>query len=78
MVFIKNISLKSDIHFNPVFIPWFLVSKFLKVQIFEGPCFSGSRFFRVQVFLGSGFSESGSRGRVQVLELAVSKNVPAN
>ena len=30
------------------------------------PCFSESRFFRVQVFQGPGFSRSGSRVRVQV------------
>ena len=39
MVFIKHNYLKSDIFFNPIFIP----------------CFSGSMFFRVQVFLGYGF-----------------------
>ena len=30
------------------------------------PCFSESRFFRVQVFQGPGFSRCGSRVRVQV------------
>ena len=40
MVFIKHNSLISDIHFNAIFIP----------------CFLGSKFFRVQVFLGLGFS----------------------
>ena len=38
MAFIKHNSLKSDIFFNPIFIP----------------CFSGSKFFRVQVFQGQG------------------------
>ena len=45
MVLIKHNSLKSDIFFNPIFIPGF----------------SGSRFFRVQVFQVPGFSGSGSR-----------------
>ena len=49
MVFIKHNSLKSDIHFNPMFIPCFLESKFWRVQGFQGPDFSGSRFFRVRV-----------------------------
>ena len=55
MVFVKHNSLTSDIFFNPIFIPGF----------------SGSRFFRVQVFQSPGFSGSGSRVRVQVLEVAV-------
>ena len=39
MVFIKHNSLKSDIYFNPIFIPGF-----------SGPCFSGSESrVRVQV-----------------------------
>ena len=67
---IKHNFLKSDIHFNPIFIPCFLGSKFLRVQVFQGPVFSSSRFFRIQVFLGRGFSESGSRVLVQVLEIA--------
>ena len=59
MVFIKHNSLKSDIYFNPL----------------STPCFSGSRLFRVQVFQGRsfqgpGFSGSGSRFRVQTLEVA--------
>ena len=33
MVFIKHNSLKLDIHFNPILIPYFLGSKFLRVQI---------------------------------------------
>ena len=45
MVFVKHNSLKSDIFFNPIFIPGF----------------SGSRFFRAQVLQGPGFSGSGSR-----------------
>ena len=36
--FVKNNSLKSDIFFNPIYIP----------------CFPGSIFFRVHVFHGSG------------------------
>ena len=54
MVFVKHNSLNSDIFFNPIFIPGF----------------SGSRFFRVQVFQGPGFSGSGYRVRVQVFEVA--------
>ena len=45
MVFVKHNSLKSDIFFNPIFIPGF----------------SGSRFFRAQFLQGPGFSGSGSR-----------------
>ena len=33
--------------------------------------FSGSRFILVQVFVGPGFSGSGSSVRIQVLEVAV-------
>ena len=47
-----------------------------RIQVFEGPGFSGfrfSRFFWVQVFLGPGFSRSRSRVRVQVLEVAIIK-----
>ena len=55
MVLIKHNYLKSDIFFNPIFIPGF----------------SGSRFFRVQVFQGPGFSGSGSRVQVQVLEVVI-------
>ena len=51
MIFIKHNYLKSDIFFNPIFIP----------------CFSASMFFRVQVFQGSGFSGFGSRVQVQGL-----------
>ena len=43
MVFVKHNSLKSDIFFNPIFIP--------------------------------GFSGSGSRVRVQVLEVAIFQNI---
>ena len=50
--------------------PGFSGSRFFWVQVFQGPGFSGSRLFRVQVFLGPGFSGSGSRVRVQVLEVA--------
>ena len=35
---------------------------FFRVQVLQGPGFSGSRFFRVQVFQGPG---PGSRVRVQ-------------
>ena len=56
MVFVKHNSLKSDIFFNPIFIPGF----------------SGSRFFRLQVFQGPA---SGSRVRVQVLEVASLKSL---
>ena len=56
MVFVKHNSLKSDIFFNPIFIPGF-----------QGPGFSESRFFRVQVFQGPGPGPSlGSGSRVQV------------
>ena len=53
MVFVKHNSLKSDIFFNPIFIPGF-----------QGPGFSESRFFRVRgPDPGSG---SGSESRVWV------------
>ena len=76
MIFIKNDSLKSDTFFNAIFIPCFPGSIFSRVHVFQGPDFSGpgfsgSRFFRVQGFLGPGFSGSGSRVRVQVLEVAL-------
>ena len=50
---------------------------FFKVQVFQGPVFSGSRFFRVQVFQGPGFQEPGPRSRVwvQILEVALVKRV---
>ena len=61
MVLIKHNFLKSDIFFNPIFIPGFSRSRFFKVQVFQGPGpGSGSR---VQ---GPG---PGSRVRVQVLEV---------
>ena len=48
-----------------LFSAFFQTSRFLKVQVFQGPGFSGSRFFWVQIFQGPGFS--GSRlFRVQV------------
>ena len=59
MVFIKHNSLKSNIFFNPIFIPQF----------------SGFMLFWVQIFQGPGFSGSGSRGRVHVLEVANFKTV---
>ena len=42
MVFVKHNSLKSDIFFNPIFIPGFSGSRFselrfLRVQVFQGP-----------------------------------------
>ena len=46
MVFLKNNSLKSDIFFNPIFIPCLSESMFFGVPV-QGP--------------GPGFSESGSR-----------------
>ena len=71
MVFVKHNSLKSDIFFNPIFIP-----------AFQGPGFSESRFFRVQVFQDPVFSVSAfgsrvqgpgsaSRFRAQVLEVVI-------
>ena len=58
--------------------PRFLWSRFFrvqyfKVQVFQTPDFCGSRFFRVQVFQSSRFSGSGSKVRVQVLEVAGKK-----
>ena len=53
MVFIKHNSLKSDIFFNPTFIPCFSGSMLFRVQVFLVLGFSGSRFFRVRV-QGSG------------------------
>ena len=72
MVFVKQNSLKSDIFFNPIFIPYFSGSRFFRVQVFKGSGFSGFRFlrvqvFRVQVFLGPVFSWS-SFFRVQVFQ----------
>ena len=68
MVFVKHNSLKSDIIFNPIFIPGFTGSRLFRAQVFQslGP-WSGSRS-RVRV-QGPG---SGFRVRVQVLEVAVS------
>ena len=66
MVFIKHNSLKSDIFFNPIFIPGFSGSRFFRVHIFQGPGISGSGS-RVQVFQGP---DPGSSVRVQVLEVA--------
>ena len=47
--------------------------QYFKVQVFQTPDFCGSRFFRVQVFQSSRFSGSGSKVRVQVLEVAGKK-----
>ena len=62
MVFVKHNSLKSDILFNPIFIPGFSGSRIFRVQVFQGPGFSGSSFFSVRVRVQG----SGSRVRVQV------------
>ena len=48
----------------------FSESRFFRVRIFQGPGFSVSRLFKVQVLQGPGFSGSGSRARVQVLEVS--------
>ena len=56
MVFIKHNSLKSGIFFNRIFIPGFSGSRFFRVQVFQGPGFSGSRS-RVQG-PGPGFRSS--------------------
>ena len=37
MVFVKHNSLKSDIFFDPIFIPGFSESRFFRVQVFQGP-----------------------------------------
>ena len=37
MFFVKHNSLKSDIFFNPIFIPGFLESTFFRVHVFQGP-----------------------------------------
>ena len=37
MVLIKHNTLKSDIFFNSIFIPGFSGSRFLRVQVFQGP-----------------------------------------
>ena len=78
--FIKHNSLKSDLFFNPKFIPCLSGSRFFRVQIFQGPGFSRSRFLRAQVFWfqviqGPGFSRSGSRVRIQVLEVVQNNRV---
>ena len=43
MVFVKHNSLNSYIFFNPIFIPGFSLSRFFRVQVFQGTGFSGSR-----------------------------------
>ena len=79
MVLIKHNSLKSDIFFNPIFIPGFSGSRFFRIQNFQGPGLSEPRFFRVQIQDLRPESESRvrdqgpgswSRVRVQVLEVA--------
>ena len=59
MVFIKHSSLKSDIFFNPIFIPRFPGSMYFRVQVFQSPDLD----FR----MGQGFAESGFRFQVQGL-----------
>ena len=61
MVLIKHNYLKSDIFFNPIFIPGFSGSRVFMEQVFR------VQVFRVRV-QGPG---SGSRIRVQVIEVAV-------
>ena len=61
MVLIKHNYLKSEIFFNPIFIPGFSGSRFFMVQVFR------VQVFRVRV-QGPG---SGFRIRVQVIEVAV-------
>ena len=88
MVFIAHNS-KSDIFFNPIFIPCFSGFMLFRVKVFWGLDFSGSRSFRVQVFQGPGLSGSGFfwvfqgpgfseprffRVRVQVLKVAIKSN----
>ena len=70
MVFIKHNCLKSDIFFNPIFVPGFSGSMLFRVHVIQSPDFSESRFFRVKVFQGSGpgFPGSGSSVRVQVFQ----------
>ena len=62
-------------HINPIFIPYFSGFMLFRVQVFQGLGFPRSRFFRVQDFQGPGFSGSGSKVRVQVLEVADLKNL---
>ena len=70
MVLIKHNYLKSDIIFNPIFIPGFSGSRFLRAQVFQDPG-PGSRFLafgsRVRV-QGPG---SGTRVGGQVIEVAI-------
>ena len=67
MVFVKHNSLKSDIFFNPIFIPGFSGSRFFKVQVFQGPGpGSGSGSVSESRVQGPG-PGSGSRVRVQGL-----------
>ena len=41
MVLIKHNYLKSDIFFNPIFIPGFSGTGFFRVQVFQSPGFLG-------------------------------------
>ena len=74
-----NYTMQSSNHCSTTScFPRFLWSRFFrvqyfKVQVFQTPDFCGSRFFRVQVFQSSRFSGSGSKVRVQVLEVAGKK-----
>ena len=76
MVFVKHNSLKSDISFNPIFIPGFSGSRFFRIQVFQGPSpGSGSRVQGPGLGPGSRVRVQGSgprsRLRVQVLEVAI-------
>ena len=70
MVFVKHNSLKSDIFFNPIFIPGFSESRFFRVQVFQGPG-PGSRV-RVQV-LEVTHPALRRRGDVAVTSLSTSQ-----
>ena len=69
MVFVKHNFLKSDIFFNPIFIPGFSGSRFFRIQVFQGP--GPGSWSRIQ---SPGFRVQGpgprSRVQVQVLEVA--------
>ena len=53
--------------------PGFSGSRFFKVQVLQGPGFSRSKFFRVQVFQGSGFQSPGPGSRIRVQVLEVAR-----
>ena len=78
MVLIKHNYLKSDIFFNPIFIPGFSESRFFRVQVFkvrlQGPgSGSGSRVQGSGPESRSRVQDPGSwsRVRVQVIEVAI-------